>query len=125
LTPQAILARGDGGDAPPDDGEAAADVPTGILTSGAPMQVANEKIDANLSNAARALRVLHVAALRRVQAGVNAAIARMQAATANPKTDASLGRVGRWGKDFLWWDFEYFWIKYCVVWVWLALTFKK
>ena len=46
-------------------------------------------------DAARVLRMLHVRELRRLQDAVNAAIVCMQEFTANPRTDARLGRVGR------------------------------
>ena len=44
---------------------------------------------------ARVLRLLHVRQLRVLQDAVNAAIETLQEFTANPKTDAKLGRVGR------------------------------
>lgn len=50
---------------------------------------------AALDAAARVLRMLHVKELRRLQDEINKAIAAMQEYTANPKTDARLGRVGR------------------------------
>ena len=50
---------------------------------------------AELDTAARVLRMLHVRELRRLQDAVNRAIVALQEFTANPKTDARLGRVGR------------------------------
>lgn len=44
---------------------------------------------------ARVLRVLYVRELRALQNRINAAIAAMQTVTADPKTDARLGKVGR------------------------------
>lgn len=44
---------------------------------------------------ARVVRVLHTRQLRALQDAVNGAIAQMQEVTADPKTDARLGRVGR------------------------------
>ena len=44
---------------------------------------------------ARVMRMLHVQELRRLQDSVNATIVSLQEFTANPKTDARLGRVGR------------------------------
>ena len=64
-------------------GEAA--FPLGFETGG------SEALDA----ACRVLRMLHVQHLRRLQDAVNTAIVSMQEYTANPRTDARLGRVGR------------------------------
>ena len=64
-------------------GEAA--FPLGFETGG------SEALDA----ACRVLRMLHVQHLRRLQDSVNSAIVSMQEYTANPRTDARLGRVGR------------------------------
>lgn len=44
---------------------------------------------------AKVVRVLQVGRLRELQDSVNAAIAKMQAVTADPKTDSKLGKVGR------------------------------
>lgn len=51
--------------------------------------------DAAVDQVAKVLRILHIRELRRLQNRVNAAIAAMQTVTANPKTDAKLGKVGR------------------------------
>lgn len=54
-------------------------------------ETGSESLDA----AARVLRMCHVRELRSLQDSVNRAIVCMQEFTANPKTDARLGRVGR------------------------------
>lgn len=51
--------------------------------------------DEQLNKAAALLRLLYVSDLRRLQDDVNSLIASMQDYTANPKTDSSLGKVGR------------------------------
>ena len=51
--------------------------------------------DATLDDAARVLRMLHVQRLRAMQDAVNEVVECMQDFTANPKTDARLGKVGR------------------------------
>lgn len=51
--------------------------------------------DPVLSEAAKALRLLHIQELRNLQTHVNELIVAVQAITANPKTDQSLGKVGR------------------------------
>ena len=51
--------------------------------------------DAALDEAARGLRMQYVAELRALQSHVNGVVACAQEFTANPKTDAQLGRVGR------------------------------
>jgi len=51
--------------------------------------------DDSLNDAARVLRILYVRELRQLQDAVNDAIVSLQELTANPKTDAGLGRVGR------------------------------
>lgn len=51
--------------------------------------------DAVVDRFARVVRVLQVRQLRRMQDGVNAVVAQMQAVTADPKTDSRLGKVGR------------------------------
>ena len=48
-----------------------------------------------MESASRVLRMLHVRELRRLQDEVNRSIVALQEFTANPKTDATLGRVGR------------------------------
>jgi len=48
-----------------------------------------------VDDVARVMRMLHVQELRRLQDSVNATIVSLQEFTANPKTDARLGRVGR------------------------------
>lgn len=50
--------------------------------------------DAVIDDVARVLRMLHIQRLREMQDAVNAVIACMQEFTANPKTDARLGKVG-------------------------------
>jgi len=51
--------------------------------------------DRELNQAASLLRLLYVADLRKLQDEVNTLISQMQEYTANPKTDSSLGKVGR------------------------------
>ena len=51
-------------------------------------------LDAALDDAARVLRMLYVADLRKLQDAVNTTIVALQEFTANPKTDSRLGRVG-------------------------------
>ena len=51
--------------------------------------------DSTLDDAARVLRMLHVQRLRAMQDAVNKVIECLQEFTANPKTDARLGKVGR------------------------------
>eukprot|EP00736_Rhodelphis_marinus_P004847 Rmarinus@m.3606 len=51
--------------------------------------------DKALDKAVRVLRLLHVAQLRVLQTAINEVIATAQEFTADPKTDAQLGRVGR------------------------------
>jgi len=51
--------------------------------------------DPMVNRAARALRLLHIGELRRLQTDINNAIVAVQAKTANPKTDERLGKVGR------------------------------
>ena len=50
--------------------------------------------DAALDDAARVLRMLYAADLRKLQDAVNTTIVALQEFTANPKTDSRLGRVG-------------------------------
>ena len=49
-----------------------------------------------LNEAGKALRLLHVDELRVLQTQINEAIVAAQSQTADPKTDTSLGQVGRW-----------------------------
>eukprot|EP00696_Hemimastix_kukwesjijk_P011409 gnl/Hemi2/24319_TR8171_c0_g1_i1.p1 gnl/Hemi2/24319_TR8171_c0_g1~~gnl/Hemi2/24319_TR8171_c0_g1_i1.p1 ORF type:complete len:254 (-),score=75.38 gnl/Hemi2/24319_TR8171_c0_g1_i1:112-834(-) len=51
--------------------------------------------DAALDKAALVLRLLYIADLRDTQSKINSVIATLQSFTANPKTDARLGKVGR------------------------------
>ena len=51
--------------------------------------------DKSLNEAAKILRLLHLKELRKLQTDINETIVVIQAITANPKTDTSLGRVGR------------------------------
>jgi len=51
--------------------------------------------DPVLSEAAKVLRLLHIQELRYLQTHINELIVAVQAITANPKTDQSLGRVGK------------------------------
>lgn len=50
--------------------------------------------DSAVNEAAKIIRLLHVTELRELQTRINEAIVAVQAITANPKTDQSLGRVG-------------------------------
>jgi len=51
--------------------------------------------DKVLNNAAKIMRLLHIRELRDLQTKINETIVSIQNVTANPKTDSSLGRVGR------------------------------
>ena len=51
--------------------------------------------DPVLSEAAKVLRLLHIQELRDLQTHINGLIVAVQAFTADPKTDQSLGRVGK------------------------------
>ena len=51
--------------------------------------------DPVLKEAVKILRLIHLHNLRELQSDINAAIETVQAATANPKTDTRLGKVGR------------------------------
>ncbi|KAK3750024.1 hypothetical protein QZH41_008661 [Actinostola sp. cb2023] len=51
--------------------------------------------DSAVNEAAKVLRLLHISELRDLQTKINEAIVRVQAITANPKTDQRLGQVGR------------------------------
>ena len=50
--------------------------------------------DSAVNEAVKIIRLLHVTELRDLQTRINEAIVAVQAITANPKTDQSLGRVG-------------------------------
>ena len=51
--------------------------------------------DPALNEAAKVLRLLHIKELRHLQTSINELIVAVQAVTANPKTDQSLGKVGK------------------------------
>ena len=51
--------------------------------------------DSSLSEAVKVLRLLHIKELRHLQTSINELIVAVQAVTANPKTDQSLGKVGK------------------------------
>ena len=51
--------------------------------------------DQQVKDAAKVLRLLHINELRKLQTQINETIVAAQAITANPKTDQSLGQVGR------------------------------
>ena len=51
-------------------------------------------VDPVLNDAAKVLRLLHVAELRDLQTKINEIIVAVQKLTANPKTDQRLGKVG-------------------------------
>ena len=51
--------------------------------------------DPVLGEAAKVLRLLHIQELRHLQTHINEVIVAVQAMTANPKTDQSLGKVGK------------------------------
>ena len=50
--------------------------------------------DSAVNEAAKIIRLLHITELRDLQTRINEAIVAVQAITANPKTDQSLGRIG-------------------------------
>jgi RLL motif containing protein 1 len=52
----------------------------------------NDKV---LNEAAKILRLVHVKELRDLQTKINETIVELQNLTADPKTDSSLGKVGR------------------------------
>jgi RLL motif-containing protein 1 len=60
-----------------------------------PQQCGFSFSDPVLGEAAKVLRLLHVKELRELQTKVNELIVAAQSITANPKTDSSLGRVGK------------------------------
>ena len=60
-----------------------------------PRECGFEMDDPALAEAAKVLRLLHLQELRRLQTHVNEMIVAVQALTADPKTDQSLGQVGR------------------------------
>ncbi len=51
--------------------------------------------DPVMAEAAKVLRLLHIEELRKLQTSINELIVEVQRLTANPKTDQSLGKVGR------------------------------
>lgn len=51
--------------------------------------------DKILNEAVKVLRLLHIKELRDLQTKINETIVNIQTVTANPKTDSSLGRVGK------------------------------
>lgn len=51
--------------------------------------------DSAVNEASKIMRLLHISELRDLQTKINEAIVAVQAITANPKTDQSLGRVGK------------------------------
>ena len=51
--------------------------------------------DASLNEAAKVLRLLHIKELRHLQTSINELIVAVQSVTADPKTDQSLGKVGK------------------------------
>ena len=51
--------------------------------------------DPALNEAAKVLRLLHIKELGHLQTSINELIVAVQAVTANPKTDQSLGKVGK------------------------------
>ena len=57
--------------------------------------VPNHIKDPVLKEAVKILRLIHLNNLRDLQSDINATIETVQAATANPKTDTRLGKVGR------------------------------
>ena len=52
-------------------------------------------LDKVLNDAAKILRLLHIKELRAFQTKINQTIVSIQNITANPKTDSSLGKVGK------------------------------
>ena len=56
---------------------------------------ADKSMDPVLRDAAKILRMLHLAQLRKLQSDINNTIELVQSVTANPKTDTKLGKVGR------------------------------
>ena len=56
-------------------------------------------MDPVLKEACKILRLLHLTNLRSLQNEINNTIELVQSATANPKTDTRLGKVGRWKYD--------------------------
>ena len=51
--------------------------------------------ETSLNEAGKALRLLHIDELRLLQTQINEAIVAAQSQTADPKTDTTLGKVGR------------------------------
>lgn len=60
-----------------------------------PRECGFEMDDPGLAEAAKVLRLLHLRELRQLQTHVNEMIVAVQALTADPKTDQTLGQVGR------------------------------
>lgn len=52
-------------------------------------------LDKVLNEAVKILRLLHIKELRDLQTKINETIVNIQSITANPKTDSSLGKVGK------------------------------
>lgn len=51
--------------------------------------------DSKVDKAAAILRLMHIAELRDLQTAINEVLAFIQESTADPRTDAKLGKVGR------------------------------
>ncbi len=64
------------------------------LPRGPPSLTWRDAADPALADAAKTLRLLHLAELKALQARVSNIIVDFQRITANPRTDASLGKVG-------------------------------
>lgn len=52
-------------------------------------------LDPSVNDAAKIIRLLQIHNLRKLQTRINQAIVAVQKLSANPKTDQSLGKVGR------------------------------
>lgn len=73
--------------------------PESVIVKGTPFPVQEADLgfdtgDYVLNQAAKVLRLLHIHELRDLQTKINECIVSVQAATANPKTDTRLGKVG-------------------------------
>ena len=55
----------------------------------------DRQMDPVLKEAGKILRLMHLTNLRKLQSEINNTIELVQSATANPKTDTRLGKVGR------------------------------